>query len=96
MAIERKDRSFEKIFDEVSLEKVPLAYVNYITINTIDGGQIHLESETIKNMTSQDEIFQGLGTDDIVDFAVSLDYDAIKEDITKEVKIVLGTLFEEE
>lgn len=96
MAIERKDRSFERIFNEVSLEKVPLAYVDKIIITTVDGDTITLSGDEVQSMTSESDILSAISnSNDIADIAIGLDYDSIKNDISKEVGIVLGTLFEE-
>ena len=97
MAIERKDRSFDRIFNEVTLEKVPLAYVDKIIITTVDGNTITLSGEEVQSMTSENDIFSVISdSNDIADIAIALDYDSIKADISKEVNIVLGTLFDEE
>lgn len=96
MAIERKDRSFDRIFSEVTLEKVPLSYVEKIMITTIDGNIITIDGSEVQSMTSESDIFSAIGSDDIADIAIALDYDSIKADISKEVNIVLGTLFDEE
>lgn len=96
MAIERKDRSFDRIFNEVTLEKVPLSYVEKIMITTIDGNVITVDGPEVQSMTSESDIFNAIGSDDIADIAIALDYDSIKADISKEVNIVLGTLFDEE
>ena len=96
MAIERKDRSFDRIFNEVTLEKVPLAYVEKIIITTVDGDTITLSGDEVQSMTSESDILSAISnSNDIADIAIGLDYDSIKNDISKEVGIVLGTLFEE-
>ena len=40
MPIERKDRSFDIIFDQVSLDHVPAEYILEIIIDLVDGKQL--------------------------------------------------------
>ena len=48
MAIEKKDRSFDKIFDQVTLEKIPMDYVKQVKVNLIDGTTIDVDVESVR------------------------------------------------
>ena len=47
MAISRKDRSFDKIFQEVTLGKVPMEYVFKMYISLMNGDTIEIDRSTL-------------------------------------------------
>ena len=47
MPIERKDRSFDIIFDQVSLDHVPAEYILEINIELMDGSSVSMTKEDI-------------------------------------------------
>lgn len=96
MAIERKDRSFDRIFEEVSFERVPFDYVQTLKIHMVDGSVLDLTEEEIRNAENENELFENISRDDIADVAITLDYDGIKEDVSATVENVLKSFFSEE
>ena len=93
MAIERKDRSFDKIFDEVTLEKIPMNYIMEVRLHLQDGSVINLDKSKVVHLSDPSEIMEMTGRNDILDVAISLDYESIKKDIGTKVKNVLGSFF---
>lgn len=93
MAIERKDRSFDKIFDEVTLEKIPMNYIMEVRLHLQDGSVINLDKSKVVHLSDPSEIMEMTGRNDILDVAISLDYESIKKNIGTKVKNVLGTFF---
>jgi hypothetical protein len=98
MAIERKDRSFDRIFDEVSLDTIPIDYLKSIMLVLIDGTEVELHREDLEFLgsNSQEDLISKLAREDVVDIAIQLDYDLIKNDVTKNVNAILDTLFKDE
>lgn len=96
MAIERKDRSFDQIFEEITFEKVPMDYIESITILLTDGSSIKITAEEIANADSEDDILSSVDRDDIADIAIAIDYDGIKQDVGNTVKEVLDGLFSQD
>ena len=47
MPIERKDRSFDIIFDQVSLDHVPAEYILEINIELMDGSSVSMTKEDL-------------------------------------------------
>jgi hypothetical protein len=95
MAIERKDRSFDKIFEEVSFERVPMDYVMSIKIYLLDGSVVELDREQLENVTDEAELLADISRENVSDISITLDYDSIKEDVGSTVKDVLGKMFKE-
>jgi hypothetical protein len=94
MAIERKDRSFDLIFDQVSMDHLPAEYLLEIVITTIDG-KIVLTREDIQDMeTRGKDIMSEISEQDVLDISVKLDYELIKQDVTEGVGEFLGTYFD--
>jgi len=92
MPIEKNDRSFSKIFDEVELVKVPPQYiesvlVTFSTEETLEFDSIEDATEVIKNLE------EGLG---VIDISVKLDHDLIRDEVTTEIKTALGKFFKDE
>mgnify|MGYP003642361348 FL=1 len=96
MPIVRKDRSFDKIFDEVTLEKIPMNYILEVRLHLADGSCIDLDKSKVVHLSDPSEITQMVGRTDVTDVAISLDYETIKKDISNKVKGVLGTFFKED
>ena len=91
MAIHKNDRSFEKIFNEVTLDKIPMQYVNNVKLNLKDGSTILLQAEDIKNYQEPSEITAQHS--DIKDMSIALDYQRIQKDISSDVKGIMNKLF---
>lgn len=95
MAIERKDRSFDQIFEEVSFERVPFDYVQTLKIHMVDGSVLDVSEDEIRNADNELELFKNISRDEIADVAITLDYDSIKEDVSNTVKGVLASFFDD-
>lgn len=96
MPIERKDRSFNKIFDEVSLDSIPFEYIKSVKLFLIDGTEIDIEQEDLAEIGNTSELIQNLTREDVVDIGIAIDYEAIQTDVTKNIGAVLNTLFEDD
>lgn len=94
MAIERKDRSFDQIFEEVSFERVPFDYVQTLKIHLVDGTVIDVSEEEIRNADNELDLFANISRDEIADVTITLDYDGIKEDVSNTVGDVLKSFFD--
>lgn len=93
MPIERKDRSFDKIFEQVSLDTIPMDYVMAVRVNLLDGSILELDASQIQGLSSEKEIVQTLKRNDITDVQISLDYESIKADVSNNVKRLLKQHF---
>lgn len=96
MAIERKDRSFNRIFDEISLGSIPKEYISQVRIMLSDGTEVQLTAEDLEEFDHNSFLFQNFKSDDMIDIAIQLDYDKVKLDVTKDVNAVLNTLFDDD
>lgn len=96
MAIERKDRSFDQIFDEVTFERVPMDYVNTLKIHLTDGSVLNVSQEEIREADNEVDLLDGISRDEIADVAITLDYDSIKADVSATVESVLRGFFDKE
>lgn len=96
MAIQRKDRSFDRIFEQVSLEKVPMDYVLAVKIHLLNGQVIEVDRAELTNFKDESEFSGGIKREDIADIAISLDYEGIKNDVSATVSAILDNLFSED
>lgn len=97
MAIERKDRSFDRIFDEVSVDRVPMDYVMSVKVHLQDGTIMELDRSQLDALAEEgSDIFDAIKRDDVADIAISLDYDSIKNDVSATVKHTLAEFFDDE
>lgn len=94
MAIERKDRSFDKIFDQVTLDRIPMDYVMQIKISLLDGNIVHMDKDQISDIGDEVDIVESLERNDIADVEIQLDYESIKKDVSRKVKKVLNKYFQ--
>ena len=90
MAIERKDRSFDRIFDEVDVHSVPAKYINSVEVILRNGDRIQLQ-----DLDEAADLVNHIDKGEIDDISISLDYESIKEDVTSEIKNVLDALFKD-
>ena len=93
MPIHKKDRSFDKIFEQVSLDTIPMDYVQAVRVNLMDGSILELDKSQIQGLSSEKEIIQTLKRNDITDVQISLDYESIKSDVSNNVKKLLQQHF---
>lgn len=96
MPIERKDRSFDIIFDQVSLDHVPAEYILEIIIELMDGSSISMTKEDLIEIErSGKDIVSHLMKDDIKDIQVKIDFELVKSDVQNGVGGFLGKYFKE-
>jgi len=96
MPIERKDRSFDLIFDQVSMDHIPAKYIKEIAVDLGTGERITLTKDDllmIKNK-SADDIIAALTVDTMSNISLKLDYSAIKSDVLRGVTGFLGQHFD--
>jgi hypothetical protein len=96
MPIERKDRSFDLIFDQVSMDHIPAEYIKEIMVDLGTGERITLTKDDllmIKNK-SADDIIAALTVDSMSNISLKLDYSAIKSDVLRGVTGFLGQHFD--
>ena len=91
MPIERKDRSFDRIFDEVEVHSVPPKYIMAVQIVLLNGDTIE-----VNDFEEAQVIIENLSREEVVDVSISLDYESIKKDVTGEIKTVLDSYFKDE
>lgn len=94
MPIERKDRSFDLIFDQVSMDEVPADYILEIRISLLDGTTMVITNEDLHNIESGQSPMGSIAREDIADIAVKIDYEAIKQDVQNGVSGYLGKFFD--
>ena len=97
MPIERKDRSFDLIFDQVSMDHVPAEYIKEVRVDLSTGERITLtksDLQMIKNK-SADDIIKALTVDSKSNISLKLDYTAIKSDVIRGVTGFLGKHFDD-
>ena len=96
MPIERKDRSFDIIFDQVSLDHVPAEYILEIIIDLIDGKQVTMTKEDlIRIEKSGQDVVNQIMKEDIKDIQVKIDFERVKLDVLNGVGGFLGKYFKE-
>jgi len=93
--IERKDRSFDKIFDEVTLDKIPMDFISTVKITFTDGSVSEITGTELQNLNSEHDILKRFENQGVIDVAIQLDYGAIKEEVQDEVKRVLDQFFKD-
>lgn len=95
MPIERKDRSFDLIFDQVSMDEVPADYIIEVRITLLDGTELLLDNEDLHGMDQHGSPLLGnIDRETIADVSVKLDYESIKSDVQTGVQSYLGKFFE--
>jgi hypothetical protein len=94
MPIERKDRSFDIIFDQVSLDHVPAEYILEIIIDLVDGKQLTMTKEDLARIEkSGQDVVNHIMQDDIKDIQVKIDFERVKSDVLNGVGGFLGKYF---
>ena len=79
MPIERKDRSFDIIFDQVSLDHVPAEYILEIIIELQDGKSVTMTKEDlIRIEKSGQDVVNHIMKEDIKDIQVKIDFELVK------------------
>lgn len=93
MAIERHDRSFEKIFSEITLEKIPADYIEKVSIELVNGTYVELTNEEFSTGDVLASVLGGFSKEEIADVQIAIDYDKIKEDVSHDVTLMLDMFF---
>ena len=91
MSIDRNDRSFDHIFDEIQVHSIPVKYIDRLRVILKDGTEIDTADPE-----HQKRVISAVDAADIKDLQISLDYDAIKKDVTNEINDVLGNIFKDD
>lgn len=91
MSIDRNDRSFDHIFDEIQVHSIPVKYIDRLRVILKDGTEIDTADPE-----HQKRVISAVDVADIKDLQISLDYDAIKKDVTNEINDVLGNIFKDD
>jgi hypothetical protein len=95
MPIERKDRSFDLIFDQVTMDEIPADYIIEINISLLDGTNFTLTNQDLRNIEENGQSpMSAIAREDISDIAVKIDYEAIKRDVQNGVNGYLGKFFD--
>jgi hypothetical protein len=90
MAIRRKNREFSKIMNDVELLTIPVMFIKKLFIYLEDGKEIYFEGEDIQELESIEQLLYGASfADQIQDIRVELDFTAIENTVTKQVKALL-------
>ena len=97
MAISRKDRSFDKIFQEVTLGKVPMEYVFKMYISLMNGDTIEIDRGTLLKVDDNPDadFLSGIDKAEIKDIQLSIDYESIKKDVSGGVKKLMDIYFDD-
>ena len=99
MPTERKDRSFDLIFDQVSMDQVPADYIDEVHIHMLSGETVTLTKEDLlllrNKPDTKDDVISTLIRDDMSEISLKLDYEAIKSDVLSGVTNFLGKYFDE-
>jgi hypothetical protein len=93
MSIERKDRSFDKIFEEVTFDRIPMDYVLYVKVHLNDGTIMTVSPEDLSSTSTELDILGDISREDVLDISFSLDFESIKEDIGLTVDDVFEKMF---
>lgn len=94
MPIERKDRSFDIIFDQVSLDHVPAEYILEIIIELQDGKIVTMtKKDLIRIEKSGRDVVNHIMKEDIKDIQVKIDFELVKSDVLNGVGGFLGKYF---
>jgi|TARA_R110002074_G_scaffold166722_6_gene327499 hypothetical protein len=91
VSIDRNDRSFDHIFDEIQVHSIPVKYIDRLRVILKDGTEIDTADPE-----HQKRVISAVDVADIKDLQISLDYDAIKKDVTNEINDVLGNIFKDD
>ena len=99
MPIERKDRSFDLIFDQVTMDQVPADYIDEVHIHLLSGETVTLTKEDLlllrNKPDTKDDVISTLIRDDMSEISLKLDYEDIKSDVLSGVTNFLGKYFDE-
>ena len=90
MAIRRKNREFSKIMNDVELLTIPVMFIKKLYIYLEDGKEVYFEGEDIQELENIEQLLYGASfSDQIKDIRVELDFTAIEQTVTKQVKALL-------
>ena len=90
MAIRRKNREFSKIMNDVEMLTIPPMFIKKLYIFLEDGKEIYFEGEDIQELENLEQLLYGASfSDQINDIRVELDFTAIEQTVSKQVKALL-------
>jgi hypothetical protein len=92
MAIYRRERNFQNLMKEISVETIPLKFVRRITCVLFDGSAVQFNntdldqggSEDLETMLKELEFF-----DSISDLNVEIDFGRVEADVSEHVANIL-------
>lgn len=88
MPVERKDRSFDRIFDEVDVHNVPAEFIMLVKIILHSG-----ETIEVRDLEEAASLLHHISQEEVHDVHISLDYEKIKTHVTGEIRSVLNSHF---
>lgn len=95
MAIYQRDRDFNKIFSEITIDVVPLRFIKNITCLLEDGTQVVLDEETLReadegNTDDLEKLIKKLDFyETLSDLQIRIDYDLVERDVDDRVRDIL-------
>jgi copper chaperone CopZ len=91
MAINRRDRDFSKIINEVDVVDVPMHYIKSIKFFFKDGTACVVEKEQIDIAESIEQVVDETvpSVDELADMHIELDFEVIENDVTGQVANLL-------
>lgn len=93
MAIYKRDRSFNKILNEVTMDTVPLQFIKRIRVSMRDGSVMTLGPEDVTEFNSVDDLLMNSTISaDIADMAIELDHDLIENHVKTEIQSILDVV----
>ena len=90
MAINKRDRSFSKILDQIDIDTIPFNFIKEIRVELSDGSVMTLTKEDLAEFSSVEDILMNSSiSQDVTDMLVQLDYESIEENVISEVDKLL-------
>lgn len=90
MAIYRRDRNFAKIMGDVSMETVPVHFIQKLRLTLEDGTVVQFENHDLDQVETIEEVLMGDYPSPVVDMHIELDFEGIEEDVTEQVNQLLS------
>jgi hypothetical protein len=91
MSIERKDRSFDRILDEVEVHQVPANFIMSVQIVLMDGSTVD-----VGDLDQAQLLIENISREEVADVNISLDYEAIKTHVTGDITRMLDSYFKDD
>lgn len=96
MAIQKRDRSFNNILKEVSMNTIPLVFVKRLQVTLTSGETRAMTRDELVNFDSVDDVLCNSNiSSDIVDMTIELDHSYIEETVKSEINDLLDIVTDE-